>query len=220
MLCESEAQRSKLITLFEFKSLYETIRGAEDNHKYTMNSTEKAGEYLKNCFADSPDKEKFVAVFLDAKYGVLATKNMSVGTATHANIYVRELAKEALFHNAISVIISHNHLSGVMAPSREDKAATEKIKATLGAVGVELADHIIVAGNDYYSFADMGLMELDSPKKDENSLQSFNEKPDGFHNKTTSIRKQIAMIKENRKITEPEIATTRDRGASYVNTPG
>ena len=58
--------------------------------------------------------------------------------------------------NATSVVLAHNHTSGIALPSREDERTTEKLKTALDAMGIRLADHIIVAGDDFVSMADNG----------------------------------------------------------------
>ena len=60
--------------------------------------------------------------------------------------------------NATSVVLAHNHPSGVALPSEEDKRVTQVIRDALDAVDVLLADHIIVADGDFVSLADDGIL--------------------------------------------------------------
>lgn len=64
----------------------------------------------------------------------------------------------ALLTSASAVILSHNHPSGVALPSQEDYAATRQVRDALRTIGVELADHIIVADGDFVSMADSGYL--------------------------------------------------------------
>ena len=73
-------------------------------------------------------------------------------------ISVRKIVKAALDHNATSVVVAHNHPSGLALPSREDRATTLALKAALDAVDVVLVDHVIVADEDFVSLADDGLL--------------------------------------------------------------
>ena len=57
-----------------------------------------------------------------------------------------------------AVILAHNHASGIAIPSEEDKLATRQVKKALDLIGVDLADHIIVAGEDFVSLADSGML--------------------------------------------------------------
>ena len=64
----------------------------------------------------------------------------------------------ALQRGATSVILAHNHVSGIALPSCEDERSTAQVKAALESVGIFLADHIIVADDDFVSMADSGLL--------------------------------------------------------------
>jgi len=64
------------------------------------------------------------------------------------------VVENAILTSASAVILSHNHPSGVALPSQEDYAVTKRVQMALETIGVELADHIIVADRDFVSFAD------------------------------------------------------------------
>lgn len=97
-------------------------------------------------------KEYFRALFLNKKNILVADELFDSGTIDRITIYPREIAKLALFHSASSVLIVHNHPSGEVQPSEEDKKITKKIVDALNAVNVGLHDHLIVAGNNHFSF--------------------------------------------------------------------
>ena len=73
-------------------------------------------------------------------------------------MYPRLIVEAALRHQASSLILAHNHPGGSLQPSAADLDATKKICAACEAISVRVVDHIIVAGNDYFSFADRGLI--------------------------------------------------------------
>ena len=93
---------------------------------------------------------------LDAKCKVLDCRLLSVGGVNTAAVSVRKIVEAALSCNATSVVLAHNHTSGIALPSAEDEVTTRRIAAALDAVGILLADHIIVADDDYVSMADSG----------------------------------------------------------------
>ena len=95
-------------------------------------------------------------VCLDAKCKVLSCKLLFRGSVNSANISIRKIVENALLYNSTSVIIAHNHTSGIALPSKEDHVTTRRIEAALKAVEINLSDHIIVADNDYVSLADNG----------------------------------------------------------------
>ena len=63
----------------------------------------------------------------------------------------------ALKNKAASVVLSHNHPEGIALPSREDEMLTKKVGEALRLIGMELLDHVIVAGEQYFSMRDSGL---------------------------------------------------------------
>ena len=120
-----------------------------------LDSSEKAGTFLVPRFFAERDEIVYI-VCLDAKCKVLSCKLLFRGSVNSANISVRKIVENALLYNSTSVIIAHNHTSGIALPSKEDYVTTRRIEAALKAVEINLADHIIVADNDYVSLADNG----------------------------------------------------------------
>ena len=82
---------------------------------------------------------------------------MHEGTIDESSLYPREIVREALMHNAFSVLLAHNHPGGIALPSPEDIATTSAIKAALQPMGIVLMDHIIVAGEESISMALSGV---------------------------------------------------------------
>ena len=122
-----------------------------------LNSTEVAGSYLSARYQFERDEVVYI-VCLDAKLRVLCCKELFRGDVNSTEVSVRKIAELALAKNASSVIISHNHTSGIALPSREDEITTRRIKTALESMGIALTDHIIVAGDDFVSKADSGLL--------------------------------------------------------------
>jgi DNA repair protein RadC len=160
MVCNTDAQRNKLTALFEFKNLYETIKVAENSRTYTMGSTKKATDYFKNFYAGINDKESLAIALLDASNRVIATKVVFTGTVNEAPVYPREIVKEVLFYNAPTLIMAHNHPGGTTKPSSADIMMTAKIKCVFEEVGINLIDHIIVAGDTAISLAEEGFFDF------------------------------------------------------------
>ena len=73
------------------------------------------------------------------------------GTVNNVGISVRKIMEIALRMGATSVILAHNHTSGIALPSQEDRDTTRRLWTALNAAGITLADHIIVAGDDFVS---------------------------------------------------------------------
>ena len=100
--------------------------------------------------------EVFVALFLDTQNRTIAIEELFRGTLTQTSVYPREVVKRALYHNAGAVILAHNHPSGNLMASQSDIDLTRKLKEAGKLLDIQVLDHVIVAGQKYYSFADEG----------------------------------------------------------------
>lgn len=120
-----------------------------------IDTPDKAGKYLLPKFFAERDEVVFL-ICLDSKCKVLSCKQLFKGNVNSAGISVRKIVETALTFNAASVILSHNHISGIAIPSKEDEMTTRKIGNALNAVDITLFDHIVVANDDFVSMADNG----------------------------------------------------------------
>ena len=103
-------------------------------------------------------EEVVLALLLDARKRPILCREVGRGVVNAAEINARKVAELCLERRASAVILAHNHLSGVALPSAEDEAATARLRRALGLIGVELSDHIVVAGCEYVSLRESGLM--------------------------------------------------------------
>jgi DNA repair protein RadC len=90
------------------------------------------------------DRENFVAMLLNTKNEVIETPTISVGTLSASLVHPREVFKPAIRASAASVILAHNHPSGNVEPSREDREVTKRLARAAELLGIELLDHVIV----------------------------------------------------------------------------
>ena len=105
------------------------------------------------------DHEEFGVIFLDGQNRLIEyRRRMFSGTQTQTSVYPREIVKAVLAVNAAAVILTHNHPSGTVMPSRADQALTQTLKSALSLVDVRVMDHIVVSASDSYSFAERGLL--------------------------------------------------------------
>jgi DNA repair protein RadC len=102
--------------------------------------------------------EILFAVFLNAKNEVLANKELGEGTVSQAAAFPRKIVEEALKKKATSIILAHNHPGGIAEPSEHDESITTEIQKALALVEISLQDHLILAGNEYFSFKRNGLL--------------------------------------------------------------
>ncbi len=122
-----------------------------------LDTTNKCAQYMLPFFIGEQEEVVYL-LCLDAKCKVMDCKLVHRGAVNMAAISVRRIVKSALERNATSVVVAHNHPSGIALPSSEDRETTVNLKTALEAVGVTLVDHIIVADGDYISLAADGLL--------------------------------------------------------------
>ncbi|HEY4317639.1 MAG TPA: DNA repair protein RadC [Herbaspirillum sp.] len=132
------------------RSLFEQLQSG-----LSLSAPQPVKQYLQLALGGKKH-ECFIALFLDVRNRLLKSEELSRGTLTHASVHPREVVKAALAHNAASIILAHNHPSGVLQPSDADKRLTALLKQALALVDVRVLDHLIVAGNACYSFAENG----------------------------------------------------------------
>ncbi|MBQ2927114.1 MAG: DNA repair protein RadC [Oscillospiraceae bacterium] len=120
-----------------------------------LTSLDACGAYLVPRFFGRTNETVFL-LCLDAKCKVLCCKEVGEGSVNSASISIRKIVETALSSNATTVILAHNHPSGVALPSTEDVQTTRRVAAALNAVEVHLADHIVVADGDYVSMVQSG----------------------------------------------------------------
>ena len=104
------------------------------------------------------EHEEFGILFLTSQHGLIGFESMFRGTLTQTSVYPREVIKRALALNAGAVILTHNHPSGSVEPSRADEHMTMTIKSALALVDVRVLDHVVVSATGALSFAERGLL--------------------------------------------------------------
>jgi DNA repair protein RadC len=103
--------------------------------------------------------EEFKTMLLNRANRVLGIITISQGGLSGTVVDVRQIFQAAIKANAVSVILAHNHPSGNLKPSEADLRITEKIKYAGKLLDINLLDHIIITPDEeYYSFADEGLL--------------------------------------------------------------
>lgn len=130
-----------------------------------INSSDKINsfftDYLNLIDEDITLQEKFFALFFDVRMNCIGVLKVNEGGLDCVAVDTRLIYSTAVTSGAKSVIISHNHPSGMVSPSEADKSITHKIKEGLSTLDVKLLDHLILSATNnelYYSFADNGLI--------------------------------------------------------------
>lgn len=114
-------------------------------------------DYLRINLRDR-SREVFMIIYLNGRNQIMAMEELFEGTLTTSAVYPREVIKRALRNKAAALVFAHNHPSGNNQPSKEDLDITRKLKEAAATIDVVIHDHIIISGDDYYSFSDHGLL--------------------------------------------------------------
>lgn len=125
--------------------------------RVSFNSTQAAKDYF-HLKLSTQENESFEVAFLDSQYGLISCDTVALGTVDAAHVYVRNVAQKALEHNAVAVVLAHNHPSGSLEPSEPDKRVTQRIQTALALFDIKVLDHIII-GKGVVSFAELGLLK-------------------------------------------------------------
>ena len=126
-------------------------------HKDYLRSSSTVKEFLTHNLRER-NREIFMVIFLDGQNQIIKLEELFSGTLTSSAIYPREVVQKVLSYDAAAVILVHNHPSGSTQPSSSDRNVTRKLQNALSAIDVRVLDHLIVGGNDFYSFADHDLL--------------------------------------------------------------
>ena len=120
-----------------------------------LRTINQCGNYLMPYFCGREHETVFL-LCLDAKCKVLGCKFVGEGSVNSANIPIRRVVEIALNTNATTVIIAHNHPSGLALPSDDDIQTTFRLAKAMEAVEITLADHIVVADDEFVSMVQSG----------------------------------------------------------------
>jgi DNA repair protein RadC len=114
-----------------------------------IDSPEKAAEHFE--FIRSKKQEHFVMLTLDGARRLIKCRTITIGTLMSSLVHPREVFSPALEDRAASIIIGHNHPSGQLDISENDREVTKRIKLAGELIGIRLDDHLIVSENDFVS---------------------------------------------------------------------
>jgi DNA repair protein RadC len=148
---------AKAITIIAALELGRRRKEQEPSDKPKITSSLSAYEILKGDLMDLRHEE-FWVLLLNRANKVVRKKRISEGGVSGTVADPKIIFKLALEEMASGVIVAHNHPSGNTTASQSDIDLTKKLKEAGKVLEIQLLDHIIVAGNKYFSFADEGMM--------------------------------------------------------------
>ena len=106
----------------------------------------------------SANREYFLSLHLNSKNQLIREVLVSIGSLSTSVVHPREVFTAAVRDSTAALIFIHNHPSGDPAPSREDRDCTQRLNHAGKILGIRVLDHIVLGHDDYFSFADAGLL--------------------------------------------------------------
>jgi DNA repair protein RadC len=126
--------------------------------KPAYKSAREVFDYLYHSMRDLK-KELFKVIYLNSQNQIIEIADIAAGTVDRGAVSPREVMEGAIRHNAVAIILAHNHPSGKPEPSPSDQQLTRDLVFAGGIMLIRVLDHIIIGENKYYSFAVEGLIE-------------------------------------------------------------
>jgi len=133
--------------------------------KYEVLSERNGGEVRVTCPKDlmpylssysKKRQECFIAITMNGNQEVIRIHLVTLGILNRTLIHPREIFVRAIKDHAASLIICHNHPSGSLEPSKEDREATKRLQDAGKLLGIEVLDHLIISKAGYFSFREQG----------------------------------------------------------------
>ena len=139
--------------------MYELKKIQTNFQKVQIKESKIGYEFIKQFFGDDIEIfESFFILLLNRNNQTIGYAKISQGGISGTVVDIRLIAKYAVESLCSSVILAHNHPSGNLNPSEQDKNITSKVKDALNMFEISVIDHIILTSESYYSFADNGVL--------------------------------------------------------------
>jgi len=145
----------KAIQLKAVAELSKRIAKTNSGYKLNMNNPTSIADYYMEQLRHNKE-ELLICAFFDAKCNFLGDVNISKGSVNYAYVSPRDIFRHAFDYKAVLFVLLHNHPSGDPNPSEDDFRITYRIEKGAQLLELQLADHIIIGDNTYYSFKENG----------------------------------------------------------------
>lgn len=134
-----------------FQAVAERLAKEQIPEKLELNSSRAIVNYLQKAIGRE-EKEHFIAFYLDTQGRLIESRTISVGILNATLVHPREVFEPAVAFRAASIIVAHNHPSGFVEPSSEDREITKCLVETGKILNIEVRDHIIISKLEHFSF--------------------------------------------------------------------
>ena len=126
---------------------------SQNKEELYLPNSDAVGRFILPYFLGQREEQVYLLT-LDTKMKLIKCRHIHSGSFNSVEINVRKVAEAAILDNAPCVVLVHNHPGGMALPSHDDNVTTERLKTALKALDVNLCDHVIIAGQDFVSYAD------------------------------------------------------------------
>ncbi len=148
---------AKAISIMAAIELGRRRKESISDKKSLIQSSKNAFNAIKDVLLDLPHEE-FWVIYLNRKNEIIKKQNISKGGVTGTIADAKIIFKQAIEELALGIILCHNHPSGNIKPSDADIKLTKKLVAIGQLTDVNVLDHLIIGEQNYFSFADEGLL--------------------------------------------------------------
>jgi len=145
------AKASQILSAIEISRRY-----LIQNQNIKISSAKDVYEDLKGY--KNKNQEYFLALYLDGANHLVKTEVITIGTLNQSLVHPREVFSYAIEKRCASIIVAHNHPSGILKPSNEDINVTKRLKDSAKILGIELLDHVVFTKDGFYSFQEEGIL--------------------------------------------------------------
>lgn len=159
----------------------------ELENKKISSSLEASRIVMEKLKLGEEAEEHFIILGLDTKNQINCISLISKGSLNSSIVHPREVFKPAILSNCSSIILAHNHPSGIVDPSEEDILVTQRLSNVGRVMGIDVLDHIIVGHKGYFSFKEEGIINNNSSSNIEEVLEE---------------KEELVMVEAKHKITE------------------
>jgi len=125
------------------------------NERISIKAPWQVADFVRSVMTDN-SREHCIALYLDASNQIASYSLISIGGANSAPIAPREVFQRAVLVGALSIVLSHNHPSGGLEPSVQDREVTERMKEAGRIMGIQILDHVIVTDQGFFSLNEAG----------------------------------------------------------------
>lgn len=150
---------SKAVSIVAMFELAKRVSEGSSRQMLNVKSSSGAAKIIGPILRDLSHEECWV-LYLNRANKLISKERLSIGGVSATVVDIKIIIRNALEKLASSIILVHNHPSGNPTPGENDKTQTKILKDAAAFFDISLLDHLIIAGDTYYSFADEGLMGL------------------------------------------------------------